>query len=246
MPRGQLNGCIKDTRNMRDLLTSILGQGDIEMHLDDTDLKGTSYDGIVSAIFNMSLKAIKEKLELVVIHYSGHGSQVQDTNNDEDDGMDEVICPSDYDVHGMLKDDIISYLLSGFPSFTRVVTVFDSCHSGTITDLPLQWNGKTCKKINNNRIQAKIISISGCTDNQTSLDTSAGGMLTTTIIKLLRTNKRLCENVFDLVTSLNGALSNSGARQRSVLCSSFDLTEEPHFLPVQPVQPVHLSREEFH
>ena len=33
--------------------------------------------------------------DTVFIHYSGHGSQVQDLNGDEDDGLDETLVPWD-------------------------------------------------------------------------------------------------------------------------------------------------------
>lgn len=232
LPNGHLNGCINDTLLIRDCLLSLLGHGDIEMHHDSNDLQGTSYNGIMDNIFRLSLKAIKDKLDLVVIHYSGHGSQVRDTNGDEEDGMDEVICPSDYPSHGMLKDDIICYLLAGFPAYTKVLTIFDSCHSGTITDLPFRWFDHQLHVENHNRLQAKIISISGCMDQQVSLDSSTGGMLTTNISKLLRENKYLCKNIFEFLKALNNSLIKSGTPQRSVLSSSYDLRSDPLLLPV--------------
>jgi hypothetical protein len=235
MESGQLNGCINDTLIMKEMLESLLGKGDIEMRHDSEDLVKTSYNGIIDGIFKLSLKAIKDKLDLVVIHYSGHGAQVIDTSGDELDGMDEVICPSDYNVHGMLKDDIISYLLSGFPSYTRVVTIFDSCHSGTVTDLPFRWNKNNYIRENNNRIPAKVVSISGCSDSQVSLDTSTGGMLTTNLVKIMKDKsavKKYCLNIFNLVDELNLQLMKAGTRQRSVLSSSYDLLHDLIFLPL--------------
>lgn len=223
IPGSQLSGCVKDTLLLKSLLTSLLGPGSTHLYHDETDRVGTSYDGIIQSIFDLSIRAIKEHLDLVVIHYSGHGSSITDTSGDESDGRDEVICPSDYPTRGMLKDDIIAYLLAGFPSYTRVVTIFDSCHSGTVTDLPFKWSGKIPMRENGNRMQAKIISISGCRDAETSADTQTGGALTTTLVNILSRNKNYCNNVFDLVSMLNFSLTQAGFEQRSVLCSSYDL-----------------------
>lgn len=223
---GHLNGCIKDTILMKNLLTSLLGEGDINLYNDEDNPEETSYDGIIQTIFDMSIRAIKQRIELVVIHYSGHGSSVTDSSSDESDGRDEVICPSDYPTRGMLKDDIIAYLLAGFPSYTKVVTIFDSCHSGTVTDLPFKWSGKNIIRENSNRMPSKIISISGCRDAETSSDTLTGGALTTNIVKLLSQDKSLSNNVFELINKLNFALARGGFEQRSVLCSSHDLRND--------------------
>lgn len=235
IPSATLNGCINDTILMKNTLTSLLGPGYVEMYHDDRDLENTSYDGIMNAIFRMSLRAIKEKYELVVIHYSGHGSQVKDTSGDEDDGLDEVICPSDFLTMGQIKDDIIAYLLEGFPAFTRVITIFDSCHSGTVTDLPFKWKSNVCTRVNHNRMPAKIISISGCTDSQVSLDTGKGGLLTTNIVKILSDPNKCMKtrlNVFQFMQTLNEYLECSGGDQRSVLMSSYDLRSDPILLPL--------------
>ncbi|MBU0754435.1 MAG: caspase family protein, partial [Planctomycetes bacterium] len=76
--------------------------------------------------------------DVVFIHYSGHGSQVADQNEDEidqtDDGMDETLIPHDGRTEGVpdITDDELGNILSGFKT-DRVVIVFDCCHSGTAT-----------------------------------------------------------------------------------------------------------------
>lgn len=37
---------------------------------------------------------------------SGHGSQFQNVDGSEPDGLDEVICPVDYDEEGYIEDDV--------------------------------------------------------------------------------------------------------------------------------------------
>ncbi|HKQ79233.1 MAG TPA: caspase family protein [Blastocatellia bacterium] len=67
--------------------------------------------------------------------YSGHGSQVKDKNNDEQDGYDDTLFAYDGNPENgekeILDDEIEVFIrqLSG----RRAVLVFDSCHSGTIS-----------------------------------------------------------------------------------------------------------------
>jgi hypothetical protein len=50
--------------------------------------------------------------DTLVFHYSGHGSQVRDTEGDElEDGKDEIICPWGFDWDGtLIKDDDLASL----------------------------------------------------------------------------------------------------------------------------------------
>jgi Caspase domain/Domain of unknown function (DUF4384) len=72
--------------------------------------------------------------DTVVVHFSGHGSQVQDLNGDEDDGLDETIVPYDGRTEGVpdIVDDELDEIFSHLRSST-VLIVLDSCHSGTAT-----------------------------------------------------------------------------------------------------------------
>ena len=42
----------------------------------------------------------------LVFQYVGHGGQVDDKDEDEDDKLDEVIYPMDYDTAGYIVDDV--------------------------------------------------------------------------------------------------------------------------------------------
>lgn len=71
----------------------------------------------------------------VFFSYAGHGSQVADDNGDETDGYDETLAPYDVDPttgSGMIRDDEFDGLIRELQG-RRVVLVFDSCHSGTIS-----------------------------------------------------------------------------------------------------------------
>jgi hypothetical protein len=68
--------------------------------------------------------------DIFMLTYSGHGGQLPDLNDDEDDDrLDETWCLYD----GMLVDDEIYNLFSKFESGVRIITLSDSCHSGTVT-----------------------------------------------------------------------------------------------------------------
>jgi hypothetical protein len=73
--------------------------------------------------------------DVVYIHYSGHGSQVEDLNGDEpDDQLDETIVPTDGRTENVpdITDDELEDILSQLKTPNAVV-VLDSCHSGTAT-----------------------------------------------------------------------------------------------------------------
>jgi hypothetical protein len=88
--------------------------------------------GIVSAVIELSEQSAPD--DIVLIHFSGHGSQAPDTNGDEDDGLDETILPYDSRTPGIadITDDDINALISKIPS-RSVIVILDSCHSGTGT-----------------------------------------------------------------------------------------------------------------
>jgi Caspase domain/Domain of unknown function (DUF4384) len=86
------------------------------------------------------LAALREMVQVsgpgdtLVVHFSGHGSQVQDLNGDEDDGLDETLVPYDGRTPGVpdIVDDELDEIFSRLRTST-VLIVLDSCHSGTAT-----------------------------------------------------------------------------------------------------------------
>ena len=76
----------------------------------------------------------------VFIYFSGHGSQIEDKNGDEADGLDEFLVMHDVNgsdlrqgrLTGALTDDELGLLLKAIPS-ERVYMFVDACHSGTVT-----------------------------------------------------------------------------------------------------------------
>lgn len=72
--------------------------------------------------------------DFVYLHYSGHGSQVEDLSGDEADGLDETLVPHDGRQEGVpdITDDELYQRLSRLRA-AGALLVFDSCHSGTIS-----------------------------------------------------------------------------------------------------------------
>lgn len=118
------------------------------------------------------------------LHYSGHGGQVKDQDGDEAGGFDEVIFPLDYKKEGViLDDDLHDIMVSPLPAGCRLTALFDSCHSGTVLDLPyiLTCDGLRQNNIASDWIQKKascadVISWSACKDGETSVDTFQDGV----------------------------------------------------------------------
>jgi len=77
--------------------------------------------------------------DIVFFHFSGHGQQIPDDGNDEVDGYDESLVPSDYvsqqDGSKNIRDDELGALLEELKKKrpANVTITFDSCYSGTAT-----------------------------------------------------------------------------------------------------------------
>ena len=74
---------------------------------------------------------------------AGHGGQAADVDGDEEDGNDEVIYPVDYQARGHIVDDEIHHVLvKPLQAGVRLTAIFDSCHSGSVLDLPYIYSTK--------------------------------------------------------------------------------------------------------
>lgn len=189
-----LHGCANDVLNMKKLLMQNgYAEEDIIMISDD----------IPKAIFPSSKNILSELNKLIdnaipgddlFIHYSGHGTQERDLNNDEDDRKDEGICPLEIDSDGnkyigdTIRDDELKKLVNKVPVGARLFGLFDCCHSATIFDLQhnvVQGNGKKP-----DRMHGFTLLFSGCKDSQTSadayIDNINQGALTAGFMKMVK------------------------------------------------------------
>lgn len=187
-----LNGCVNDVNDMREFLIATKGwsAADIEVKTEATKI------AMVQGLCGLALTSWTHGLDIVYIHFSGHGTQVADKNGDEtNDGLDEALCPSDYETSGMVTDDFLnSVICSGFNPRTKVRAVFDACHSGSCLDLPYTCDGKFQPVLNPKAKKESYVAdvqlLSGCRDAQTSADTTfnmrPAGALTNSLLRVLR------------------------------------------------------------
>jgi hypothetical protein len=126
-----LQGCINDVTNVRNILKTFFGfrNNDIRVLTNERATK----KNILYRLERMVKKA--KKGDLLIFHFSGHGSQILDRDNDElKDHMDELICP--YNMNwddGYITDDMLRAILDQLPQGVKMEIMLDSCHSGTGT-----------------------------------------------------------------------------------------------------------------
>lgn len=126
----KLRGAVNDVDLMRGVL---IGKFDIPPE-NIVVLKNeqATHQAIIEAI-KTHLIAKAKNGDIVVLHFSGHGSQMTDNSKDEVDGMDETLVPYDSRTPGIfdISDDEINGLLRQLAQKTNNITfIFDSCHSG--------------------------------------------------------------------------------------------------------------------
>ena len=200
-PAASLNGCVNDVVNMRNMLVDAYGYDSANI----TVLRDDAVDAVnkptAANIVKQLASIISQSASLkeIWIHYSGHGSQIKDTNGDETDKLDEVIVPCDYSRVGFITDDMIFNIVK--QSRCPTVLIFDSCNSGTVCDL--MWNTntvsatrvRTTKTSNLPITNPNIFCFSGCRDEQTSADVYSTtsqqycGAMSSAIMECLRWNK---------------------------------------------------------
>jgi hypothetical protein len=206
----KLFGCINDVSMMRSLLIRKYNfpPGQITTLLNEKATRA----GMLKAFHD--LIAATKPHDTVVIHYSGHGSQISDPA--ETDGVDETIIPYDYrdSPHGALPitDKQISNMLGELSQKTTNITVIlDCCHSGGATKDLLTGTEKEIRadsrkapsegdflppggrSISENMLKnaaAKYVLLAGCRSDQKSYETKSangiyGGMLTLSLVNKL-------------------------------------------------------------
>lgn len=185
--KNQLRGCINDVLNME---KKAIERGNTNC-LKMTD----NYSGELYPTKRNIMRKLQYMKELswngyknFFIQYSGHGTYLRDSNNDEDDGNDEALVPVDLN---LIIDDEFFEILRQFSPISNIFILTDACHSGTNADLPILYENEFCIVQNTKAINAKVIKISGCRDPQTSADTwdreenEYGGALTISFRKFL-------------------------------------------------------------
>ncbi|XRB22363.1 metacaspase [Pseudoscourfieldia marina] len=196
-PKAKLGGCVNDTTFMKYCLQKNFQYKDfVMMNEDSQDPKMVPTRANILREMR-ALVANCQDGDHLFFHYSGHGAQEPCASAGEElDGMNETILPVDFETSGTIHDDeIYQVLIDPLPRGVKMHLIFDSCHSGTISDLPYAailptqaaGNGKfrwmLCqpKDMEIRKIAGEAVCFSGCEESQTSADTSllSGGVTRT-------------------------------------------------------------------
>ncbi|GLT97938.1 hypothetical protein SLE2022_154790 [Rubroshorea leprosula] len=197
-----LKGTVNDVKNIRDLLMSKYGYPKEYIRVLTEEEPDPRYIPAKANILSSLIWLVGDNKpgDSLVFFYSGHGLQQPDFENDEHDGLDETICPSDFWKEGMIVDnDLNSILVYPLKNDVKLHAIFDSCHSGTILDLPHMYDRKKKRWIDNKppsgdykgTVGGLAITISACTDGEKASDSTAftgkmNGALTYPLVDLLK------------------------------------------------------------
>lgn len=189
-PAHRLRGCVNDIRQMEALLRGPFGfpAGGISV-LRDEDATTAAIRGELGR-----LTAAAGAGDVLVFHYSGHGSQVPDRNGDETtDRLDEILCPYDLDWDDPLSDDDLGRVARRLPAGAHLAVVLDCCHSGTglreagggehvprRKSLPAPGDdaaarGASLHRFGEEAVAAGAVLVAGCRAGQTSADAFIDG-----------------------------------------------------------------------
>jgi metacaspase-1 len=129
IPGADLRGCVNDVKNLQAALVDLYGfaKNNIKVL---TDSRATQRN-IVAAV--RALVSGAGKGDVILVHFSGHGSNVPDNDGDEADQRDEILCPTDLDWKSPLRDDWLRKTFDRLKRGVSLTVITDCCHSGTIT-----------------------------------------------------------------------------------------------------------------
>lgn len=231
----KLNGCINDVIHMANLLQHRWGFT-TDICTDTHQSQYITAMGIMRKLYEIAVKSYKDSLDVIWIHYSGHGTYMKDKNGDEKDGRDECLVPIDCAKSGVIPDDFISHFIRMINPMTKVITVFDCCHSGTMGDLPLNWMNFWNVNIENRHfnIPCQILSFSGCLDTQTAAEAhnitgsnKQEGAFTASLLMAMSNTSITNYNVFELLEDVRVRLKQHNFNQIPKLSSSYNIRRSP-------------------
>ncbi len=193
-----LSGVDDDCDNMERFLRD-------DCHFDVEVLQGpdAKHDEVIAKI-EEARDSLKSG-DFYVFVYSGHGGYQTDSDGDEDDHQDELLLTYNWPI----VDDELAELWAGFEQGVRILTLMDACHSGTMVrkamargeirevvpsrarpfmlGLPKTSASDAFKsaEYTSTGIQASLIHLSACRDEQTAADTSLGGAFTRALLRAM-------------------------------------------------------------
>jgi len=217
-----LNGCWNDVYMMKDFCIKN-GYSSLLIMTDEEKNRNSSLfptrTNVMREISNFVNSA--KPNETLLLYFSGHGSNRPDMNRDEKDGMDETICVFSDDRGSItfISDDELRNILDRLRSDAIMRCFFDSCHSGTVLDLPYRWFSNNIAYLESKPMSKNILMVSGCADHESSHETMISqngeircqGALTFFLLETLSENKNL--RWIDLVLLIQIKLRKYGYQQ---------------------------------
>jgi hypothetical protein len=191
-----LHGCINDSNNMLAFLRARCSANlQSVTQLTENQATRVNIEGALQQLVDNQTKYTH-----ILVHYSGHGGQIVDKNNDEVDGLDECLVPVDYATAGFISDDwLLSRFAARIKAPIKLFLVMDACHSATVFDLKYSWtltrSGQAMYATPNRKCVlpanvGNVVLLSGCTDASFSYDTydktyGASGAMTSALLHAL-------------------------------------------------------------
>lgn len=213
----ELAGCQNDILDVQKYLQT-RGYA-INILMDHSGYKAPSSENIIAAMREFATGVAPG--DQLYFHYSGHGSHINDTSGDERDGQDECICPQRGSF--IIDDKLYAEMVAPLPAGATLCAVFDSCHSGSVLDLPHRWTKPSFYRENNNKPAADVISISGCKDSQMSADSAfngrPNGALTHAFLQCLQSDASKPLTWKKLISRVNGLLHTQYSQVAQLCCS---------------------------
>lgn len=241
----ELHGCHNDAEAMAKYLKEVRGYpADRVRVLNDAGATQphTTRDGMLAALRELAQQTRADELDEVFITYSGHGAQVRDLSGREEDGMNEVILPTDFRQAGYISDDLINAILRDFNPRTKVVCSFDCCHSGSVADLRYKFtydrdshSVARSEQPSAPHMPPLVYTLSGCRDDQVSMDAfnvrGAGrytGAMTSCLTRALEAHANE-PTLLQLFASLHDLLKDANFVQKPVLFASRPVDADDKF-----------------
>lgn len=187
----ELQGCINDVNNVKKILIEsfkFLEENIVLLSDEPSNPLQPTRENIINQI-NKIVSETNSGDELVV-HFSCHGSTLTDPKHKDHDpdsnGDDDAVVAVDFDNYpntdGFITDFLLRKILcDNLKSGAKLRAFFDSCHSGSILDLPFMYRpGGAGEFIQIDPPVANndILCISGCRFSETSADTYINKMHT--------------------------------------------------------------------
>lgn len=141
-----LRGCLNDVENIKSLLID-------HFQFDVSDIHVLKDNDVIKTNLEQHWKWLTENAvngDVLVFHFSGHGSNVEDLDGDEEDARDEITCLYDMDFNNpnsYILDDEWYEWVKQVNSEANLIMIKDTCHSGGSSRLFTVQNEKGFSEI---------------------------------------------------------------------------------------------------